>query len=178
MIIGHAIERLYPAVRKPAEFRETVIDELENELRQWISDTPSFFHPSYDSRNEPEQDFYDVPWIFKRQQRTVRSAFHFTSMLIYRGSLLREFLSHAPSTPQYVEPISTHVTKCVESAWAMASIAADIADDRTYNGVFWVRNPYARKCCAGTLILPDYFSFYFLCNFNSAGVSHPLSRPV
>lgn len=142
-IAGHAVLRLYPASRRNLEPREKVVAELEDELQEWLRVTPVFFHPEQDQFGTPEDVFYDVPWIFRRQQRTIQAAFYFTNMLIYRGELLKEFLHHAPSTP-LLQPSSQHVKKCVDNALAVARMAADIAEDCIYNAVFWVSNRFSR----------------------------------
>lgn len=75
-----------------------------------------------------------------RQQRTVRAAYNFTTILLYRGYLLDEFLQ--PNVPRRRIPSSKPgVEKCVEAALRLASFAADIETDETYNSVYWVHIP-------------------------------------
>lgn len=76
-----------------------------------------------------------------RQQRTVRAAFNFTTILLYRGYLLDEFLQ--PNVPRGgIPPTSPAVGKCVEAALRLASFAADIETDETYNSAYWARIPW------------------------------------
>ncbi|ETS83939.1 hypothetical protein PFICI_05815 [Pestalotiopsis fici W106-1] len=150
-IIGHAIMKLYGGTRISPDSCEQAITQLEGELDKWLQDTPSFFHPRGDSREAGDQEFYDLPWIFRRQRRTIRSAFHFTKMLIYRGTLLQEFLHHIPSTPPFKEPGSKYIQHCADNAWEMANIAADIADDDTYNSVYWTTSHFI--FCAISILL-------------------------
>ncbi|KAF4994517.1 hypothetical protein FDECE_13091 [Fusarium decemcellulare] len=124
-IIGHIITRLYRGVKHPSTSSEKTVSELETEIKQWLHETPEFFHPQpQKQRMTVEQTFYDVPWIFRRQQKTVQAAFYFANMLIYRGTLLQEFLHQAPSTPR-PGPSSERVQACVDSALAMIILASD-----------------------------------------------------
>lgn len=59
-------------------------------------------------------------------------------MLIYRGFLLNELLE-ANMNDQSRQSPGPIALKCVEAAVHMATFAAEIKDDSTYNAVFWVR---------------------------------------
>lgn len=72
-----------------------------------------------------------------RQQRTIRAAFYFTSMQLYRGHLLDEFLQANFHDRLSLTP-ALPVQKCIHAALQMALFAADIKEDVTYNSVFWV----------------------------------------
>lgn len=121
------------------EARDQTVAALEAEVEAWLRDTPSFFHPQDDEALPTEDGFYKVKWIFRRQRRTIRSAYYFTNMLIYRGHLLMKFLHQAPST-LLSRPPSTQIRKCIDNALAMAKMAGVIADDCNYNAVYWVGN--------------------------------------
>ncbi len=71
----------------------------------------------------------------------IRSAYHFTNMLLYRGFLLHDFTSRVPNAPAMVP--SELGQKCRDAAISMAELASEFANDDTYNPVFWVclRNP-------------------------------------
>lgn len=138
-IVGKAISKLYPGVRTSPEARDNTVAALEAELEAWLRDTPSFFHPQDDEAIPADDGFYKVKWIFRRQRRTIRAAYYFTNMLIYRGHLLMEFLHQAPSTP-LSKPPSPQIRKCIDNALAMAKMAGVIADDSHYNAVYWVGN--------------------------------------
>lgn len=115
-----------------------IVEDLESDLKLWLHSTPSFFNPFNDESAHGEEQFYDIPWILKRQQRTVKAAFFFANMLIYRGHLLREFRCQEPSTP-HSNPLSARVEKCVDNALSMIALAADFGiDECRYNGTFWV----------------------------------------
>ncbi|KAK7214668.1 hypothetical protein V2G26_002671 [Clonostachys chloroleuca] len=77
MIMGHIVTQLYPAVRNTTAPTEATVAVLEKELADWLGDVPEFFHPVQNELSSREQGFYDVPWIFRRQQRTIRAAFFF-----------------------------------------------------------------------------------------------------
>lgn len=137
IITGHAISRLYSGKTDDRE-RQDVINGLEGELEEWLRQTPLFFHPVYQqSEGELGETVYDIQWVFRRQQRTVRSAYYFTCMLIYRGNLLREFLNSVPNQPLPMAP-SVQTRKCVNNALAMTRLAMDISSDTNHNGAFWV----------------------------------------
>jgi len=91
-----------------------------------------------------------------RQQRTVRMTYHFTIMLMYRGCLLNEFLRTAASTPRESAP-TPPVQKCVRAAIHMASFAAEIASDSSYNAVFWTTS-YFTFCAISILVV--YLTLY------------------
>lgn len=132
-IIGHTISRLYSGSHRDSACTENAVADLEEELKQWLLITPGFFHPRNSSQSDDDPMFYDMPWILKRQQRTVHSAFHFANMLIYRGYLLQEFLHQDPRSPE-------RVRKCVDNAMQMLKLAGEFGvDEWGYNGTFWVR---------------------------------------
>ncbi|TXB96102.1 hypothetical protein FocTR4_00016579 [Fusarium oxysporum f. sp. cubense] len=135
-IIGRAASQLYPASDRPQSSVDRVVSDLEEELQQWLQNAPRFFHP--DRPSHDEEGYYDVPWILKRQQRTVQSAYFFANMLIYRGYLLQEFRRQEPNESP-VEPPSDRARRCADNALAMIKLAADfgVAESR-YNGTFWV----------------------------------------
>lgn len=148
--------------------------DLEAELEGWLRETPSFFHPRNDAESTSDEGFYNVKWIFHRQQRTIRSAYYFTNMLIYRGHLLMEFLHQAPSTP-LSKPPSPQISKCIESALEMAKMGGEMADDSYYNAVYWVRPwnclyPQHLTLCADDIVL------YLLCHFYSTRIYDTVSR--
>jgi hypothetical protein len=78
------------------------------------------------NRRQPDQ----------RQQRTIRSAYYFTNMLLYRGFLLHDFMTRVPGLPVSVP--SELGQKCRDAAISMAEFASEFANDDTYNPVFWV----------------------------------------
>jgi hypothetical protein len=82
--------------------------------------------------------------------------YHFTIMLMYRGCLLNEFLRTAASTPCESAP-TLPVQKCVQAAIHVASFAAKIADDPTYNAVFWTTS-YFTFCAISILVV--YLTLY------------------
>lgn len=77
-------------------------------------------------------------------------------MLMYRGCLLDEFLRTQANTPRENSP-SLPVQKCVQAAKHMASFAAEIADDTTYNAVFWTTS-YFTFCAISILVV--YLTLY------------------
>ena len=118
------------------------MSELESEIQQWLQSTPAFFHPKCrnESPKHAEEHLFDVPWILKRQQRTVQAAYLFTNMLIYRGYLLQEFSRH-PVGKNYTEPFGDKVRKCVDNAVSMIELSSEFGVDLLkYNGTFWVRH--------------------------------------
>ncbi|RAH77200.1 hypothetical protein BO86DRAFT_413302 [Aspergillus japonicus CBS 114.51] len=158
-IIGCTITRLYPASKHLSDdARDRAVTELERDLQEWENQTPSFFLPP---EQEPlagsQHDFYAIPWIFQRQQKTITAAYHFTCILMYRGDLLREFLHHEPGTPAPSQPSSARIRHCVNHAMAIARIAANIADDSTYNGVYWTTSHFV--FCAISVLLV-YLALY------------------
>ncbi|KAL4950783.1 fungal-specific transcription factor domain-containing protein [Aspergillus filifer] len=137
-ITSKILKQLYPANQRMAQSREQIVLEIENYLQDWLRETPSFFHPSSKQNMESEDDsiFCDVPWIFKRQQRTVQNAFNFNTILLYRGYLLDELLQ--PTVPRRQPPRSNPaIERCVEAALRLASFAADVEADATYNSTYW-----------------------------------------
>ncbi|CAG9996839.1 unnamed protein product [Clonostachys byssicola] len=157
MIMGHIVTQLYPAARKNTAPTEATVAGLEKELIDWLGDVPEFFHPVQNELSSREQGFYDVPWIFRRQQRTIRAAFFFANMLIYRHFLLREFLQQAPSTPRSGQ-CPERVRKCVENAMAMIALAADFGvDEFKYNATFWMTSHFI--FCAISILLV-YLALY------------------
>lgn len=82
--------------------------------------------------------------------------YYFVVMLMYRGCLLTEFLRTAANTPRETAPILP-VQKCVQAAIHMASFAADIAEDSTYNAVFWTTS-YFTFCAISILVV--YLTLY------------------
>ena len=63
-------------------------------------------------------------------------------MLLYRGYLLQEALQKPPGRSQCVasetQDVSVNVQKCLNSALKVAEFAAELADDSSYNAVYWV----------------------------------------
>jgi hypothetical protein len=112
---------------------------------------------------------FEVPWTFKRQQRTVRMTYHFTQMLMYRGSLLNDFLCTAARTSRQSPP-SASVQKCVDAAIHMATFAAKIAEDSSYNAVFWATS-YFTFCAISILVV--YLTLYHTVG-NRAELEHLL----
>jgi hypothetical protein len=136
--MGHIVTQLYPATRNNTAPTEAAVSGLETELLDWLNDVPEFFHPIQNEMSSREQAFYNVPWVFQRQQRTIRAAYFFANMLIYRDFLLREFLQQAPSTLRSGQ-CPERVRKCVDNAMAMLMLAAEFGvDEFKYNATFWV----------------------------------------
>ncbi|KAJ4145967.1 hypothetical protein LMH87_004798 [Akanthomyces muscarius] len=160
-IIGHIMAALYSVTASASPPADSIMGALELELRQWLSQTPPFFHPKPESEAAPEPLFYDVPWKFKRQQRTIQGAFFFANMLLYRGYLLREFLQQVPDTPRR-GPCPARVAKCVENAMAMLALAAEFgAEDLHYNSTFWISTHFI-YCAISVLLV--YLSLYQECD--------------
>lgn len=129
---------LYPGTCKPSPAPEKAVACLEAELQEWLRVTPEFFHPKGECASNRDDTFYDVPWIFRRQQRTIQGAFYFANMLLYRGYLLREFLQQSPNTPR-TDNCPLQVQKCVDNAMNMIQLAAGFgAEESGYNSTFWV----------------------------------------
>lgn len=82
--------------------------------------------------------------------------YHFTNMLMYRGCLLDEFLRTTANTPRESSP-TLPVQRCVQAAIHMASFAAEIADDTTYNAVFWTTS-YFTFCAISIIVV--YLTLY------------------
>ncbi|KAL6416225.1 hypothetical protein AUP68_00440 [Ilyonectria robusta] len=139
------------------ETTDAIISELESELQRWLQTTPDFFHPKTGSLPRQEEQYYDTPWILKRQQRTVQVAFFFAKMLIYRGPLLRDFRRQEPNKPP-TDPLSDNAKKCAESALAMVALASEFGvDDGKYNGTFWITSHFV--FCAISILLV-YLTLY------------------
>ncbi|KAM0712020.1 hypothetical protein Q7P37_011114 [Cladosporium fusiforme] len=158
-IIGRIMTKIYPATSPDTSWNEKAVREFEISLREWQDQTPSFFHPDKKTGGISAVDepaLFEVPWSFKRQQRTVRMTYHFVNMLMYRGCLLDEFLRTTANTPRESPP-TLPVQKCVQAAIHMASFAAEIADDTTYNGVFWTTS-YFTFCAISILVV--YLTLY------------------
>ncbi|CAH0019838.1 unnamed protein product [Clonostachys rhizophaga] len=156
-IMGHIVTQLYPAARDNTAPTKATVAGLKKELADWLSDVPEFFQPDQNELNSREQGFYDVPWIFRRQQRTIRAAFFFANMLIYRHFLLKEFLQQAPNTPRSGQ-CPVRVRKCVENAMAMVVLAADFgADEFRYNSTFWTSSHFL-FCAISILVV--YLALY------------------
>ncbi|KAL4796749.1 fungal-specific transcription factor domain-containing protein [Aspergillus venezuelensis] len=151
-VTSKILKQLYPANGRMTQSREQIVLEIENYLKEWLRETPSFFHPQNKQDTEFEDDslFCDVPWIFKRQQRTVRNAFNFTTILLYRGYLLDEFLQ--PTVPRRQPPRSNPaIERCVEAALRLASFAADVDADETYNSTYWESRSIAKAIQASPI---------------------------
>lgn len=75
-----------------------------------------------------------------RQRNTVRGGFYWVQMLLYRGFLLKDFISCIPHTISSLPLNRPRVLsqKCIHAALAMADLADQFAQDETYNAVFWV----------------------------------------
>ncbi|VUC20480.1 unnamed protein product [Clonostachys rosea] len=141
-IIGKAASQLYPAANRDPTAIEQIVFELEREMSDWLETTPKFFHPMESSTDDAQEQLFDVPWILKRQQRTVQAAFYFTNMLIYRGYLLWDFLRQEPSQ-FHSEPPTERVIKCVDSALSMIRLSANFeVDEGKYNGTFWITSHF------------------------------------
>ncbi|KAK2044841.1 hypothetical protein LZ31DRAFT_594440 [Colletotrichum somersetense] len=148
-IIGNTIESLYSAPGHGIAPLEQKVTRLEMELRDWVDRTPKFFHPLGERADGFEEDFYEVSWILRRQQRTVHATFYFANMLLYRGYLLRDFLNQAPSASQS-GPISDPIAKCVENARMMIALAKEFGADK-YNGAFWITSHFVY--CAISILM-------------------------
>ncbi|KAF6830026.1 fungal specific transcription factor domain-containing protein [Colletotrichum musicola] len=152
-IMAKAACELYPASKPPACQMSQIVSSLEQDLQRWLKDTPEFFHPGHERPwLSPGSSFYEVPWILKRQQQTIHSAYHFANMLVYRGYLLREFLER-PRHGQKTEESLNRIRKCVDSAVAMVNLACaefDI-DEGRYNGTFWSTSHFI--FCALSILL-------------------------
>ncbi|KAH8663792.1 fungal-specific transcription factor domain-containing protein [Ilyonectria robusta] len=156
-IIGRAASQLYPVADRAPETTDAIISELESELQRWLQTTPDFFHPKTGSLPRQEEQYYDTPWILKRQQPTVQAAFFFAKMLIYRGPLLRDFRRQEPNKPP-TDPLSDNAKKCAESALAMVALASEFGvDDGKYNGIFWITSHFV--FCAISILLV-YLTLY------------------
>lgn len=99
--------------------------------------------------------------------------YHFTQMLMYRGSLLNDFLRTAARTSRQSPP-STSVQKCVDAAIHMATFASQIAEDSSYNAVFWATS-YFTFCAISILVV--YLTLYHTVG-NRAQLEHLLERAM
>ncbi|KAK1850034.1 fungal specific transcription factor domain protein [Colletotrichum chrysophilum] len=150
-ILGLAISRLYLGAVHTPESQEQIVTELEREIDDWLRDTPDFFHPRQEQEKGGDQEFYEVSWVLRRQQRTTQAAFLFNKMMIYRGYLLREFLDQTPSTPSS-SSCSGRIRACVDNALAMVSLATNVgADECKYNAAFWTTSHFL--FCATSILL-------------------------
>ncbi|KAF4865652.1 Activator of stress genes 1 [Colletotrichum siamense] len=150
-ILGLAISRLYLGAVHTPESQEQIVTKLEQEIDDWLRDTPDFFHPRKEKERGGDQEFYEVSWVLRRQQRTTQAAFLFSKMMIYRGYLLREFLDQTPSTPSS-SSCSGRIRACVDNALAMVSLATNVgADECKYNAAFWTTSHFL--FCATSILL-------------------------
>ncbi|CAG9981045.1 unnamed protein product [Clonostachys byssicola] len=134
-IASRIMSTLYGARPLLAAEKESCVISFESELEAWLEKTPSFFHSDQMS---DKGVFYSVSWLFKRQQRTIRSAYCFTKMLLYRSFLLDDLTNRSIGTPSSEQPqLSEYSHKCRSAAVAMAELAAEFSSDETYNPVFW-----------------------------------------
>ncbi|KAF6806392.1 finger protein [Colletotrichum sojae] len=139
-----------------ADRKQQIISSLEEDLQQWLKDTPDFFHPGHDGHSaSPGSSFYEVPRILKRQQHTIHLAYHFANMLVYRGYLLREFLERPrhSSRSSMRSKTARRIGKCVDSAVAMVNLACSEfdVDEGMYNGTFWSTSHFI--FCALSILL-------------------------
>ncbi|OGM47466.1 hypothetical protein ABOM_002628 [Aspergillus bombycis] len=155
-ITSQVLRKLYGSKKHDKVARNESVSQIEVQLSQWLDETPGFFNPEKQSDQKESEVFYDVPWIFKRQQRTIRAAFFFTSMQLYRGYLLDEFLQANFHDRPALTP-EPPIQKCIQAALQMAFFAAEIKDDVTYNSVFWTTS-YFTFCAIS--ILTVYLTLY------------------
>ncbi|KAL4867321.1 hypothetical protein BDV12DRAFT_186734 [Aspergillus spectabilis] len=157
-ITSKILKQLYSANQCGLQSRDEIVLEIEQHLKDWLQDTPSFFHRAdeHETENIGDMIFCDIPWIFRRQKRTVRAAFHFTTVLLYRGYLLDELLQRNVPRQQALS-CSPAVRKCVQAALRLAEFAAEIETDETYNPVYWVTSHFT--FCAIS-ILTVYMTLY------------------
>ncbi|KAF3384126.1 hypothetical protein DPV78_012903 [Talaromyces pinophilus] len=151
-ITSQILKHLYGPRNSDTVTKEKLVAGFEIQLQQWLQDTPSFFHP--DSHSESFSYFHVD--CRGSQQRTIRAAFYFTSMLLYRGFLLDEFLE-ANTNDQLRQSPGPIALKCVEAAVHIESFAGKIKDDSTYNAVFWTTS-YFTFCALS--ILTVYLTLY------------------
>ncbi|KAL3294068.1 fructose-bisphosphate aldolase [Colletotrichum asianum] len=144
-------KRLYLWAVHTPESQEQIVTELEREIDDWLRDTPDFFHPQQEQEKGGDQEFYEVSWVLRGQQRTTQAAFLFNKMMIYRGYLLQEFLDQTPSTPSS-SSCSGRIRACVDNALAMVSLATNVgADECKYNAAFWTTSHFL--FCATSILL-------------------------
>ncbi|KAH7372086.1 fungal-specific transcription factor domain-containing protein [Cadophora sp. MPI-SDFR-AT-0126] len=167
-IAGRIMQRLYGNKRsKSAKDRDAVVAELEQDLERWKIETPVFFQPESEPHKGQDLPFYNVAWIFQRQQKTIRAAFQYTTVLLYRGYLLQEVLQKATVAPSgevfQSSQISAQARKCLDAALKTSEFAAQIGDDPSYNAVYWTTS-YFTFCSIAVLLVyltfnldaPDY----------------------
>ncbi|KAJ3529927.1 hypothetical protein NM208_g9546 [Fusarium decemcellulare] len=134
-IAGCAMASLNSANGISQADQEQLIPAFEAKIADWERETPDFFHSD---QSKVQGAFYSVPWLFKRQQRTVRSAYYLTQMLLYRGSLLHDFTKKTPNSLLSATPqLSAYSRKCRDAAMSMAELAAEFTRDNTCNPSFW-----------------------------------------
>ncbi|KAE8407469.1 hypothetical protein BDV37DRAFT_280001 [Aspergillus pseudonomiae] len=155
-ITTQVLRKLYGSKKHDKVARNESVSQIEAQLSQWLDETPGFFNPQEQFGQKESEVFYDVPWIFKRQQRTIRAAFSFTCMQLYRGYLLDEFLQANFHDRPALTP-EPPVRKCIQAALQMALFAAEIKEDATYNSVFWTTS-YFTFCAIS--ILTVYLTLY------------------
>ncbi|KAE8370646.1 fungal-specific transcription factor domain-containing protein [Aspergillus caelatus] len=172
-ITSQVLRRLYGSKKHDKVARDESVSQIEAQLSNWLEETPGFFNPEEQSGRKESEVFYDVPWIFKRQQRTIRAAFFFTSMQLYRGYLLDEFLQANFHDRPALTP-APPVQKCIQAALQMALFAAEIKEDVTYNAVFWTTS-YFTFCAIS--ILTVYLTLYPEIE-NRAVIENVLERAI
>ncbi|KAE8138610.1 fungal-specific transcription factor domain-containing protein [Aspergillus pseudotamarii] len=172
-ITSQVLRRLYGSKKHDKVARDESVSQIEAQLSNWSEETPGFFNPEEQSDQKESEVFYDVPWIFKRQQRTIRAAFFFTFMQLYRGYLLDEFLQANFHDRSALAP-APQVQKCIQAALQMALLAAEIKEDVTYNAVFWTTS-YFTFCAIS--ILTVYLTLYPEIE-NRAVIENVLERAI
>ncbi|KAB8207882.1 fungal-specific transcription factor domain-containing protein [Aspergillus parasiticus] len=172
-ITTQVLRKLYGSKKHDKVARDESTSEIEVQLSKWLNETPGFLNPEEQSGQKESEVFYDIPWIFKRQQRTIRAAFYFTSMQLYRGYLLDEFLQANFHDRLSLTP-APPVQKCIHAALQMAMFAAEIKEDVTYNSVFWTTS-YFTFCAIS--ILTVYLTLYPEIE-NRAVIENVLERAI
>lgn len=172
-ITTQVLRKLYGSKKHDKVARDESTSQIEAQLSKWLDETPRFLNPEEQLGQNESEVFYDVPWIFKRQQRTIRAAFYFTSMQLYRGYLLDEFLQANFHDRLSLTP-APPVQKCIRAALQMALFAADIKEDVTYNSVFWTTS-YFTFCAIS--ILTVYLTLYPEIE-NRAVIENVLERAI
>ncbi|KAJ1710298.1 fungal-specific transcription factor domain-containing protein [Aspergillus flavus] len=172
-ITTQVLRKLYGSKKHDKVARDESTSQIEAQLSKWLDETPRFLNPEEQLGQNESEVFYDVPWIFKRQQRTIRAAFYFTSMQLYRGHLLDEFLQANFHDRLSLTP-APPVRKCIHAALQMALFAADIKEDVTYNSVFWTTS-YFTFCAIS--ILTVYLTLYPEIE-NRAVIENVLERAI
>ncbi|KJK64058.1 specific transcription factor domain protein [Aspergillus parasiticus SU-1] len=172
-ITTQVLRKLYGSKKHDKVARDESTSEIEVQLSKWLNETPGFLNPEEQSGQKESEVFYDIPWILKRQQRTIRAAFYFTSMQLYRGYLLDEFLQANFHDRLSLTP-APPVQKCIHAALQMAMFAAEIKEDVTYNSVFWTTS-YFTFCAIS--ILTVYLTLYPEIE-NRAVIENVLERAI